>query len=244
MEQDDIGLDVREYGDSGLLVAVRGGSYASRWRHAQGLAQALRQSRTSGIEDVVGTYEDVFVAFDPVHTDHAAVEAVVRTVAGTVDEDAVAGMGGRTFEIPVLYGDDAGPDLSSVAAEVGVSPSELVRRHTDSAWTVRFVAAPTGTPFADRVDEADWEHGVARLASPRTAVPPGSVALSGQQCIVYPQRSPGGWRLIGRTPLRLVDPASDPLVPYGPGDRLVFVAIEEQRFTELSDEALTCVDGA
>jgi KipI family sensor histidine kinase inhibitor len=235
---------VREYGDSGLLVAVRGGSYTSRWRHAQGLAQALRRSETSGIEDVVGTYEDVFVAFDPVQTDHAAVEAAVRTVASTVEEAGGAGTGGRTFEVPVLYGHEAGPDLLSVAAEAGVSPSELVRQHTASTWTVRFVASPTGTPFADRADGADWEHVVPRVASPRTAVPPGSVALSGQQCIIYPHRSPGGWRLIGRTPLRLVDPASDRLVPYGPGDRLVFVAVDEQRFAQLSNRPLASVEAA
>ncbi len=217
---------------------MRGPSYAARWRHAQGLARALRCSGAPGIEDVVGTYEDVFVAFDPVRTHHAAVEAVIRTVAGTVEEDGTAGMGGRTFEIPVLYGDEAGPDLVSVATETGVSPSELVRRHTASPWTVRFVAAPTGTPFADRADAADWDHAVARAASPRTDVPPGSVALSGQQCIIYPHRSPGGWRLIGRTPLRLVDAASEPLVPYGPGDRLAFVAVDEQRFAQLSDRPL------
>jgi KipI family sensor histidine kinase inhibitor len=236
--RDDLDLDLREYGDAGLLVAVRGGSYAARWRRAQVLAQALRHSETTGVEDVVSTYEDVFVAFDPVQTDHALVESVIRTVAGTLEEDAAAGMGGRTFEIPVLYGDEAGPDLDSVAAEAGVPAAELVRRHTASAWTVRFVAAPTGTPFADRADEGDWEHDVARLASPRTAVPPGSVALSGRQCIIYPHRSPGGWRLIGRTPLRLVDLASERLVPYGPGDRLVFVAVDEQRFAELSDRPL------
>jgi KipI family sensor histidine kinase inhibitor len=234
---------VREYGDSGLLVAVRGGTYTSRWRHAQGLAQALRRFGASGIEDVVGTYQDVFVAFDPVRTDHAAVESIVRSAASATDEDLVADMGGHTFEVPVLYGNEAGPDLLSVAAEVGVAPPELVRQHTASTWTVRFVAAPTGTPFADRVDEGDWEHGVARLGSPRTAVPPGSVALSGQQCIIYPERSPGGWRLIGRTPLRLVDLESDPLVPYGPGDRLLFTAIDERRFAQLSNQPLACESG-
>ena len=234
---------MREYGDSGLLVAVRGGSYATRWRHAQVLAQALRRSRTAGIEDVVSTYEDVFVAFDPVRTDHAAVEAGIRTVAGALEDDAAAGMGGRTFEIPVLNGDEAGPDLVSVAAEAGVSPAELVRQHTASAWTVRFVAAPTGTPFTDRADAADWKHEVARVTSPRTAVPAGSVALSGRQCIIYPHRSPGGWRLIGRTPLILVDPASERLVPYGPGDRLVFVAVDERRFARLSGSPIAGVEG-
>lgn len=232
----DAGLDVREYGDSGLLVAMQGGSYATRWRLAQGLARALRRSRTAGVEDVVSTYEDVFVAFDPVRTDHATVEAIIRAIK--LEDDGAAGMGGRTFEIPVLYGDEAGPDLLSVAEEAGVSTSELVRGHTASPWTVRFVAAPTGTPFTDRADDADWDHEISRVASPRTAVPPGSVALSGRQCIVYPNRSPGGWRLIGRTPLRLVDPDADPLVPYGPGDRLVFVAIDEQRFAQLSDTPL------
>ena len=233
-----VDVGVREYGDAGLLVAVRGSAYATRWRHAQVLARALRRAETDGVEDVVSTYEDVFVAFDPVRTDHAAVEAAVRALAGTLGDEAAAPMGGRTFEIPVLYGEQAGPDLASVAEEAGRSPAGLVRDHTASPWTVRFVAAPTGTPFADRADEDDWTHEVARVASPRTAVPPGSVALSGRQCIIYPDRSPGGWRLIGRTPLVLVDPAADRLVPYGPGDRLVFVAVDEQGFAELSGTRL------
>jgi allophanate hydrolase subunit 1 len=97
---------------------------------------------------------------------------------------------------------------------------------------VRFVASPVGTPFTDR---ADWEVSVPRMKEPRVAVPPGSIALSGSQSIIYPVRSPGGWRLVGRTPLRLVDPAAEDLVVYRAGDLLRYVPIDEQRFAELED---------
>ena len=91
-----------------------------------------------------------------------------------------------------------------MAEELDLSADALVERLTAEPWRVRFVASPVGTPFTDR---ADWDVSVPRMKEPRVAVPPGSIALSGSQSIIYPVRSPGGWRLVGRTPLRLVDPS-------------------------------------
>jgi KipI family sensor histidine kinase inhibitor len=224
-------LVLRAYGDSGLLAGVLGEDYESRWRTTQALATAVREDHPAWLVDLVATYDHLFVTFDPGQSDHAGVESALVQLNDALDEQAVAHLeAGRTFRVPVLFGGEAGPDLEAVGEELELSPDVLVDRLTAGPWRVRFVASPVGTPFTDR---ADWEVSVPRMREPRVAVGPGSIALSGSQSIIYPVRSPGGWRLVGRTPLRLVDPTSEDLVAYRAGDQLVYVPIDEDRFAQL-----------
>lgn len=231
-------LRLREYGESGLLVGVEGDDYEARWGTTQVLAAALRSSGPSWLVDLVATYDHLYVSFEPAQVSHGEVQAAIEDLyagLGTAPGEAARTLGGRTFEVPVLFGGEAGPDLEDVAAELDLTPPALVERLTATPWRVRFVAAPVGTPFTDR---SDWSAAVPRMGVPRVAVPPGSVALSGAQSIIYPVRSPGGWRLVGRTPLRLVATHPDSsgpgrLVPYGAGDLLRYVAVDEDRYAEL-----------
>jgi KipI family sensor histidine kinase inhibitor len=225
-------LEVRPYGDSGLLAGVLGEDYESRWRTTQTLAAAVRDAQPSWLVDLVATYDHLFVTFDPGQCDHSGVEAWVQQLNEGLDEETIAGLekDGRTFRVPVLFGGEAGPDLEAVADELDLTMDALVDRLTEAPWRVRFVASPVGTPFTDR---ADWDVSIPRMKQPRVAVPPGSISLSGSQSIVYPVRSPGGWRLVGRTPLRLVDPSAEDLVAYRAGDQLHYVPIDEDRFAEL-----------
>ena len=239
-----VGLRLRDYGESGVLVGVEGDDYEARWSTTQVLAAALRDSRAPWLVDLVATYDHLYVSFEPAQVSHREVEAEIEQLyvgLGTTRGEAGRPLGGRTFEVPVLFGGEAGPDLEVVAAELELTPDALVERLTSSPWRVRFVAAPVGTPFTDR---PDWTAAIPRMGVPRVAVPSGSVALSGAQSIIYPVRSPGGWRLVGRTPLRLVARHQDPapgrgsvrLVPYGAGDLLRYVAVDEARYAELYAE--------
>ncbi len=224
-------LELRAYGDTGLLAGVLGDDYESRWRTTQALASAVRASRPGWLVDLVATYDHLFVTFDPGQSDHAGVSTALERLDDELADEAVAELeGGRVFRVPVLFGGEAGPDLDAVAAELDLTTDALVDRLTAEPWRVRFVASPVGTPFTDR---SDWEVSIPRMKEPRVAVPPGSIALSGSQSIIYPVRSPGGWRLVGRTPLRLVDPAADELVAYRAGDQLHYVAVDAGRFAEL-----------
>ena len=223
-------LELRPYGDSGLLAAVPGDDYESRWRTTQVLATAVRMERPAWLVDLVATYDHLFLTFDPERADHAVVEMFLQELSETRDQADTLGEG-RTFRVPVLFGGEAGPDLEAVAEELHLSSQELVGRITTAPWRVRFVASPVGTPFTDR---GDWGVSVPRMKQPRVAVAPGSIALSGSQSIIYPVKSPGGWRLVGRTPLRLVDPTADELVAYRAGDQLHYVSIEEDLFAELA----------
>jgi KipI family sensor histidine kinase inhibitor len=231
-------LDVRAYGDAGVLAGVLGEDYESRWRTTQALATAVRAARPRWLVDLVATYDQLFVAFDPGLCDHAAVEALISRLNDDLENPTQGACGmsdARTFEVPVLFGGAAGPDLEAVAAELDLSPVALVVRLTSASWRVRFVASPVGTPFTDT---PTWNVSVPRMQQPRVAVPGGSIALSGSQSIIYPVTSPGGWRLVGRTPLRIIDLArgAEGLVPYRAGDLLKYLPIDAARFAELEQQ--------
>jgi KipI family sensor histidine kinase inhibitor len=209
---------LQDDGEAGLLVEILGPDDEARWAGAQGLARALRHRQDRAIVDVVATYRHVFISFDPLCADATAIQTTIRELAGALparDET-------RDFDVPVVYGGDFGPDLQSVAEELATTPAALVDEHTSAPWTVRFIASPAAAPFMDRPAAPGP---VRRLASPRPRVAPGSVAISGRQCMIYGGPSPGGWRIIGRTPARLHDLERDPPVAYRPGDRFRFVPI-------------------
>lgn len=227
-------LELRPYGDTGLLAGVLGEDYESRWRTTQALAVAVREADPPWLVDLVATYDHLFVTFDPGGSDHAGVAELLEQLEESLDETALS-LEGRVFRVPVLFGGKAGPDLDDVAGELDLSTATLVERLTAEPWRVRFVASPVGTPFTDR---ADWDVSIPRMKEPRVAVAPGSLAVSGSQSIIYPVKSPGGWRLLGRTPLRLVDPAADEFVAYRAGDLLTYVPIDEDRFAELESQPL------
>lgn len=188
------------------------------------MAARLRSHGTPWVRDLVPAFASLGVFFDPA-LDPAHVHARLQTLlaqdeTGTqAAEDAA-----RTVDIPVVYGGADGPDLESAAAELGLSPRQLAERHAAGDYTVAMIGFAPGFPYLHGLDPA---LSLPRLATPRTSVPAGSVAIGGAQTGIYPRESPGGWRLLGRTPSVLFDPASDPPSLLQPGDRVRFVAVED-----------------
>ncbi|MBA2465409.1 MAG: allophanate hydrolase subunit 1 [Nocardioidaceae bacterium] len=211
-------LKVVDYGDSGILVTVNAPDRETRWSVAHRLAAAVVRANPPWLTDLVASYDSVFLEFDPVVASHAEVRATLR---GELAAAAPAHRA-RAFTIPVVYGGEHGPDLDEVAAELSLSPEQVVSRHAGTPWVIRFLGAPAASPMMDR---SDVTASVRRRKEPRTAVPAGSLGVSGQQSIIYPVTSPGGWRLIGRTPVQLLDIVREPLVPYRPGDTFTLVPI-------------------
>jgi KipI family sensor histidine kinase inhibitor len=221
---------IGEYGDAGLLVEPDGDD-DERWSTAQRLADALVADPPEGFVDVVASFRDGFVAFDPVVTDHETMTAAVRDRLERPAEPREQ----RTFTIPVVYGGESGPDLDDVADHLGMTPADVVALHTREPWLLRFVGSPVAAVF---VELADVPRPVPRVPSPRVRIPPGSVAVSGRQSMIYPVPSPGGWRLIGRTPVRLFDVADPGLVAYRPGDLLQFRAVDAADWDDLAGRPL------
>jgi len=137
----------------------------------------------------------------------------------------------RLHEVPVSYGGEAGVDLAELAAAAGLSEQQFADRHSGARYSVAFLGFSPGFPYLFGLPK---ELAAPRLASPRTSVPAGSVAIGGPWSGIYPAAGPGGWRLIGRTPLSLFDPAAEPPAALRPGDEVRFVPVERARFSHIS----------
>lgn len=182
------------------------------------MLQALR-----GVTNVHPAYASILVDFDPLTTTHAEVISGAGSQPAADSQAAIE----RTVEIPVVYGGAEGPDLEAVAQLTGHTPEEVIAQHAAANYLVYFLGFSPGFPYLGGLPES---LAVPRLETPRRRVPAGSVAIGGQQTGVYPVASPGGWRIIGRTGLRLFDPRADPPVLLRMGDRVRFVPVERGGF--------------
>ena len=203
--------------DRSLLISF--GEEISRENHRSvaRLTHALEGVR--GVLNLHPAFASVLVDFDPRLRTHDDVESLVR--------ERVTAAAGREFEsrrveIPVRYGGEDGPDLEDVARHTGLTAERVVELFAAAEYEVYFVGFATCFPYLGGLPP---ELATPRLAAPRKTVPAGSVAIGGAQAGVYPLSSPAGWRLIGRTPLRLFDPQGAPPALLRMGDRVRFVPL-------------------
>jgi inhibitor of KinA len=175
------------------------------------------------IRDVVIGYCSVTVYFDPLGVDAAWLESEVATIARDLEGEAEPDAG-AVVEVPVCYGGEFGPDLSDVAMFGGCSEETVIDLHTGRDYRVYLVGFIPGFAY---MAEVEPRIAVPRRSSPRTAVPAGSVAIAGGQTGIYPAVTPGGWNIIGRTPIKPYDPDRDEPFLFKPGDRVRFHRISE-----------------
>jgi KipI family sensor histidine kinase inhibitor len=180
-----------------------------------GLYAALSEAPPEGVVDVVPAARTVLLVTDPRRTTLAAVADAVRRATPKPSGQAA----GDTIELPVHYD---GADLEDLARLLELTRDEVVARHTGAEWTVAFCGFAPGFGYLTQPGTA-WD--VPRRSTPRTKVPPGSVALAGEFSGVYPRESPGGWQLIGRTDVAVFDLSRDPAALLRPGTRVRFVEV-------------------
>jgi inhibitor of KinA len=214
---------LEDLGDQGVLARFTDEGQALRWAGAVGRLNA------PWLLDVVQAYTTVAVFHDPQRIARAELFALLGCLAVPTDE---AGLG-RLHLIPCCY--ERGPDLARVAERTAVSADEVVRLHGSIEYTVYAIGFSPGFPYLGYLPAPLC--GVPRLESPRLRVEAGSIGLTGQQTGIYPEVRPGGWNLVGRTPLVLVDVA-DGYFPLRTGDRVRFVRIDEAEFTRLAGQRL------
>lgn len=231
---------IADSGDSAVVARAVAGDDERRWEVVHALADAIDARRITGVHGIVPTYDALLVEFDCTRTEHRVIREALAEAAAELEHVPSARPAPRRFEVPVVYGGEHGPDLATVAEQLGLTEHQVIDRHSATELTVRCLGAPVGAPM---MDGPAFGKPVPRLASPRTSVPPGSVAVAGRQAVICPLRSPGGWPLLGRTPLRVLDLDAEPLTPYRPGDRFRFVPIPPRRWAEHEGVPLEAVDG-
>jgi KipI family sensor histidine kinase inhibitor len=219
-------LQVEPLGDQALLVILGEGIDPAVNDRVHHLTAVIRASGLPGLTDLVPSYANLAVHYDPAAW--AAKGRPFETLRDELDRlwrgaGAAAPPAPRQVEIPVCYGLEFGPDLDAVAAHCGLSPDEIVARHTAAEYRVYMLGFSPGFPYLGGLDPAI---AAPRRETPRIKVPAGSVGIAGMQTGVYPLESPGGWQIIGRTPRRLFRPDLEEPCLLRPGDRLRFVPVD------------------
>ncbi len=200
-------------GDAALLAELGTRLDVGLNTRAIALASALKKRRD--VRQAIAGYASVTVHFDPDQTTHDALAAAIKRLASKRPPMAEPG---RLHRIPVVYD---GPDMAAVAATLGLAPEKIAEIHTRPIYRVFLIGFVPGWGYLGPLPE---ELELPRRHVPRTKAPAGSVAIAGRQTGIYPLATPGGWHLIGRTPVKLFLPDSDPPCLFRAGDRVKFFA--------------------
>lgn len=225
------------WGDSARLFTAVGGTSETRWQAALDLHRRLFAAQPAVVEDWIHAFESVLVTFDCALTDGSAIASTIDSLLAEPrgDLDSAAG---RHFEVPVLFGNAYGPDLLPAATEVGMTSAALVEYLTSGDLTIGTV----GGNLVPLMQRPGQPFSVSRMPSPRTVVPAGSLGLAGDRTCFYPVEAPGGWRLVGRTPVRLIDPSDPALAPYTAGDTVRLRAIDVREWEAIRGDPLRASD--
>ncbi|NLC35075.1 MAG: 5-oxoprolinase subunit PxpB [Alcaligenaceae bacterium] len=229
---ENTGWDIVAHGDRCLVIRFGTGIDITTGHRCGAAAAALRQARVRGVSDIVPTFNTVAVHYLPGHfsvnTSVRSLQAEIERVLRNADLDT-GSTGGQVIELPVCYGGEYGPDLADVALRTGLNENEVIALHGREPAYVFMLGFAPGAPF---MGVHDALFALPRRPTPRTSIPAGSVAIANRQTVIYPNDLPGGWHIIGRTPMVLFDPLREPATLVSPGDSVQFRPISEQAFKD------------
>ena len=222
--------EIRPEGDSALLIVF--GTEISRDtnRLVSAAARRVREQGIRGVVDMIPAFVSLLVCYDPRVISCGALRARLETILQAEAETRETA--GRVFEIPVCYGGEFGPNLPFVASHAGLTEREVVDIHTSRDYLVYMLGFLPGFCYLGGLDERIH---TPRLETPRLKIPAGSVGIGGSQTGIYPMESPGGWRLLGKTPVRTWDPDRDVPILMQAGDSIRFVEITAAEFRRISE---------
>ena len=210
-------------GDRSLLVELGDDISPAVNQKVQELFSAIDRQRSKGILDLVPSYRSLLMIYDPLCISFDEIKAGIKDIWNNPDQFRLPQP--QTVKIPVVYGGKHGPDLQLVAQYHNLTPREVIDFHTRPAYRVYMIGFTPGFPYLGEVPDAI---ATPRRETPRTLVPKGSVGIAQRQTGIYPVDSPGGWQIIGWTPVKLFDPFGKPPSHLVMGDRVQFHAITAQ----------------
>ncbi|WP_147803765.1 5-oxoprolinase subunit PxpB [Alkalicoccus halolimnae] len=222
---------IQPLGDSAVRVVF--GKEISEQVHGKvrAFCRILEEMKPSGIIEWMPSYTAVTIFYDALHFSYKETEEWVKVLVK--DLDSVETIPARTWSIPVCYEEEFAPDIEGVGERLGLHPNEIIDRHTKPLYTIFMLGFIPGFPYLGGMDSSI---AAPRLEKPRSSVPAGSVGIAGEQTGIYSLTSPGGWRIIGRTPLKLYDRKKTLPVFLEAGDKLRFQAVTKQQFQEIQQK--------
>ncbi len=218
-------------GDRGLLVEYGDGIDPVINNKVRSMAVVIEQDIPDGVLEIIPTYRSLLVVYDPVDTSPDRLKETLAALEENLKHIQIPPP--EKIEIPVCYGGEFGPDIEFVAASHQLSVEEVIRIHAEPEYLIYMVGFTPGFPFLGGLPE--MLH-TPRLETPRTFVPKGSVGIANAQTGIYPVASPGGWQLIGRTPLTLFAPHRENPFLYQAGDMIKFKSISRDEFERMAAE--------
>jgi KipI family sensor histidine kinase inhibitor len=219
--------------DTALVVEFSDGAADTVLDEVLGLDAAIARRPPPGVLETVPTLRSLLVEYDALQTSQVELRAAIDAL---LDQPPVALRAGARWRLPVRYGGDDGPDLGEVARRCGLTPTEVIDGHIGAGYRVGMLGNLPGLPYLTGLPDALR---LPRRDDPRAAVPMGSVAVAAGMSCVYPVSGPGGWHLLGRTPVPLFDPGSETAFLLAPGDRVRFEAVDGTRMAELEAAVAT-----
>jgi KipI family sensor histidine kinase inhibitor len=200
------------------------------------LERAIVKAELSEVEELVPTYRSLLVRYDSLKTSYERLVFRIKEIGENLDGSS-SRIDVKEIQVPVVYGGEYGPDILNVANYHGLTEQQVVKLHSEREYRVYMIGFVAGFPYLGTVPD---EIATPRLETPRLKVPAGSVGIAEKQTGIYPCEAPGGWQIIGRTPISLFNPLRRPPAILESGDTVKFEPITEQEFKKTSrssDEA-------
>ncbi len=218
-------------GDSGIIVRFGDVITEETNKKVHDLQSMLEAMQTKGISEMVPAYTDLLVLYNPSENSFIGMSDSIRKAIDTPSRAEIQNQ--RLIEIPTCYEDEYGTDLKEVSESTGLSIDEVIKIHSSTDYLVYMLGFTPGFSYLGGMDE---RIACPRKKIPRKDIPAGSVGIADKQTGIYPIESPGGWQLIGRTPLNLFDPDREEIFLCKAGDKLRFVPISKQEFELIKKE--------
>jgi inhibitor of KinA len=192
------------------------------------LTLAMERENIKGIIETIPTYRSLMIIYEPMIIELQELTDKAKSIMVKMDEMKIPDA--RVIEIPTLYGGEYGPDIEFVAQHNKISQEEVIKIHTSKEYLIYMIGFTPGFPYLGGMND---EIATPRLQNPRSKIPVGSVGIAGEQTGIYPIESPGGWQLIGRTPVKLYDPYRKEPVLLNAGDFIKFIEIDEVEYKNI-----------
>ncbi len=216
-------------GDKALIVEFGNAISPQINQKVHALHEAICNAQLVGIGECVPTYRSLLITYDPLKLSYDDLVLAVKEIEKTFDKYA-SNRKERKVVIPVVYGGEYGPDLSHVAQCHNLTENEVIQIHSRQEYMVYMIGFIAGFPYLGELTD---QIATPRLETPRTRVPEGSVGIAEKQTGIYPREAPGGWQIIGRTPIRLFDPSWQPPALLQAGDLVQFKSVSVREFEQI-----------